>query len=487
DKLNVDIEKQPYVFNALVTECTLETPEAHLVRCGFVAKNAGDAIAMIKQALRQLAAQAGESEWSTPTGIFYRASGLDSKGKVVALFPGQGSQYVNMGRDLACNFPSILETIAQMDSEFTTAGCAQLSSITYPIPVFTTEDRARQDVDLRQTQHAQPAIGTFSVALFKAFKHAGFAADFTAGHSFGELTALWAADVLSDSDYMMLARRRGQAMAPPDDKDFDAGTMIAVLGEAAKVAENIKHIKDISIANYNSNNQVVVAGVTSQIDIALTELKAKGYKVIPLPVSAAFHTPLVGHAQKPFAKAINSAKFKTPTIPVFATGTGKAHSNSGADIKKCLKSHTLESVYFAEEIENLYLEGGRIFVEFGPKNVLTLLVDNILKDKTDVTTIAVNGNPNKSADEQMRLAAVQMSVLGLKLDNLDPYSAVQRPLKARKLSPLAMKLSGASYVSPKTKKIFDDALTDGWQIKQTRAQSQTPEIVERIVQKEVIV
>ncbi|MEK7989590.1 MAG: beta-ketoacyl synthase N-terminal-like domain-containing protein, partial [Thiotrichaceae bacterium] len=405
DKYDVDIEKQPFVFNALVTECRLKTPEVHLVRCGFIAKNAGDAIAMIKQALRQLAAQAGKTEWSTPTGIFYRASGLDSRGKVVALFPGQGSQYVNMGRDLACNFPSILETIAQMDSEFTTAGCAQLSSTTYPIPVFTTEDRAAQDVNLRLTQHAQPAIGTFSVALFKAFKQAGFVADFTAGHSFGELTALWAADVLSDSDYMMLARRRGQAMAAPDDKDFDAGTMIAVLGEAAKVAENIKHIKDFSIANYNSNNQVVVAGVTSQIEIAFIELKAKVYKVIPLPVSAAFHTPLVGHAQKPFAKAINSAKFNAPKIPVFANGTGKAHSNSGADIKKCLKSHTLESVYFAEEINNLYLEGGRIFVEFGPKNVLTLLVDNILKDKTDVTTIAVNGNPKKSADEQMRLAA----------------------------------------------------------------------------------
>ncbi|MFT5701407.1 MAG: acyl transferase domain-containing protein [Desulforhopalus sp.] len=487
DKFNVDIEKQPYVFNALVTECTLKTPEADLVRCGFVAKNAGDAIAMIKQALRQLAAQAGVAEWSTPTGVFYRASGLDSRGKVVALFPGQGSQYLNMGRDLACNFPSILETIAQMDSEFTTAGCAQLSSITYPIPVFTTEDRAAQDATLRLTEHAQPAIGTFSVALFKAFKQAGFTADFSAGHSFGELTALWAADVLSDSDFMMLARRRGQAMAAPDDKDFDAGTMIAVLGESAKVADDIKHIKDISIANYNSNNQVVVAGVTSQIEIALTELKAKGYKVIPLPVSAAFHTPLVGHAQKPFAKAINSAKFNAPKIPVFANGTGKAHSNSAADIKKCLKSHTLESVYFAEEIDNLYLEGGRIFVEFGPKNVLSLLVDNILKDKTDVTTIAVNGNPKKSADEQMRLAAVQMAVLGLKLENLDPYSAVQRPLEARKLSPLAMKLSGASYVSPKTKKIFTDALTDGWQIKQAGAQSQAPEIVEKIVEKEVIV
>ena len=495
-KLSTVADEQPYVFNALVTECILQTPAASLARCGFVAKNAGQAISMIESALKQFAAKAGSDvtckEWSVPTGIYYRQSGLATKGKVVALFSGQGSQYVNMGRELACNFPSVMQVAQNMDTEFANAGLGQLTPTTYPIPVFNDDARKAQDKALRLTQHAQPAIGTLSVGLYKTFTNAGFKADFTAGHSFGELTALWAAGVLSEQDYMMLARSRGQAMAAPKDTNVDTGTMIAVVGNPADVAKDIKDIKDISIANYNSNNQVVVAGVTSQIAIAIDELEGKGYKVVPLPVSAAFHTPLVGHAQKPFAKAIDSAKFNKPTMPVFANGTGKAHSNKAADIKKVLKNHILESVHFNEEIDNIYADGGRVFIEFGPKNVLTKLVENILADKDDVVTIAVNANPKKSADMQLRQAAVQMAVLGLELNEIDPYCAIERPLVAPKMSPLAMKLTGASYVSAKTKKQFDDALNDGWTIKQaTSVPIVVPEpqvkVIEKIIEVEKIV
>ena len=489
NKLSVKADDQPYAFNALVVENTLTTPAADLARCGFVAKNADEAIKMIEGALKQFQAKSGSEEWSVPTGIYYRKSGLSVNGKVVALFSGQGSQYVNMGRELACNFPSVMQAAADMDSEFSQAGLGQLSPTTYPIPVFNDDARKAQDEVLRLTQHAQPAIGTLSVGLYKAFTNAGFKADFTAGHSFGELTALWAAGVLSDSDYMMLARSRGQAMAAPTGEaaiGFDAGTMIAVVGNPADVAEDIKDIKDISIANYNSNNQVVVAGVSSQIAIAIDVLKGKGYKVVPLPVSAAFHTPLVGHAQKPFSDAIDNAKFNKPLVPVYSNGTAKAHSNKAADIKKSLKNHILESVHFNEEIDNIYADGGRVFVEFGPKNVLTKLVENILKDKADVVAIAVNANPKKSADMQMRQAAVQMAVLGLELTEIDPYSAVKRPLSAPKMSALAMKLTGASYVSPKTKKAFDDALNDGWTIKQATSVPVAvpePQVVEKIVEK----
>ncbi|WP_442855130.1 SDR family NAD(P)-dependent oxidoreductase [Colwellia sp. TT2012] len=491
-KLTIDSDAQPYAFNALVTENTLSTPASDLARCGFVAKNADEAIKMIDSALKQFADKAGSKDWSVPTGIYYRQSALALTGKVVALFSGQGSQYVNMGRELACNFPSVMQAAQDMDTEFANAGLGQLTPTTYPIPVFSDDARKAQDEALRLTQHAQPAIGTLSVGLYKTFINAGFKADFTAGHSFGELTALWAAGVLNEQDYMMLARSRGQAMAAPKDSSVDTGTMIAVVGAADKVAADIKDIKDISIANYNSNNQVVVAGVTSQIAIAIEELKAKGYKVVPLPVSAAFHTPLVGHAQKPFSDAIDKAKFNKPVVPVYSNGTAKAHSNKPADIKKALKKHILEAVHFNEEIDNIYADGGRIFVEFGPKNVLTKLVENILKDKDDVVAIAVNANPKKSADMQMRQAAVQMAVLGLALNEIDPYSAIKRPLKPVKMSPLAMKLTGASYVSPKTKKAFDDALNDGWTIKQAHTTPvAVPEaqvkIVEKIVEVERIV
>jgi polyketide-type polyunsaturated fatty acid synthase PfaA len=492
-KLSAQADDQPYIFNALVTECNLSTPEISLARCGFIAKNADDAIKMIDASLKQFTTHSGQSQWSVPTGIYYRDSGIEQKGKVVALFSGQGSQYVNMGSDLACNFPSIMETTAEMDNEFSEAGLGHLSIITYPIPVFTKEANKAQEEALRLTQHAQPAIGTLSMSLYKAFEEAGFKADFTAGHSFGELTALWAAGVLNDSDYRMLAMSRGQAMKAQDadssssktNAKADPGTMIAVIGDAEKIAREIKEIKDISIANYNSNNQVVVAGVTAKVMEALEQLKANGYKVVQLPVSAAFHTPLVGHAQKPFAKAIDAAKFNAPTIPVFSNATGKVHSSKAADIKKSLKNHILESVYFKDEIDNIYATGGRFFIEFGPKNVLTKLVENILVDKDDVTAIAVNANPKKSADLQMRQAALQMAVLGLNINDIDTHSAIKRPVTAPKASPMVMKLSAASYVSPKTKKIFADALSDGWTVKQTSAVAPEPIIVEKIVERVV--
>jgi acyl transferase domain-containing protein len=481
ENLAIPEEQAVYAFNALVCEHPLRKLADDDTRCGFVAQDAAQAKIAIEQILKQLNSDPSNT-WSTPSGLYYRDSGLATAGKVVALFSGQGSQYLNMGRDLLCNFPPMLASAAQMDKQFSVAGLPQLSETLYPIPVFSDAQRKAQQERLRLTQYAQPSIGAFSVGLYNTFSQAGFKSDFTAGHSFGELTALWAAGVVSDSDYMTLARSRGQAMAAPSDPSFDTGTMIAVIGAPDEIADEIKAIPDITIANYNAKNQVVVAGVTDQISVASAALQAKGYKVVDLPVSAAFHTELVGHAQKPFAEVIDSIEFKTPSIPVYANGSGKAHAESGEAIKASLKNHILEPVHFSEQIENLYQAGGRIFVEFGPKNVLTRLVDNILADKNDVTTIAINSNAHKSADLQLRLAAVEMAVLGLSLHNIDPYDALERPLVAPKKSPLAMKLTGAAYVSDKSKKAFSDCLNDGWTLS-----GSDPKVVEKVVIKEVIV
>ncbi|AGH81296.1 polyunsaturated fatty acid synthase PfaA [Psychromonas sp. CNPT3] len=479
--LNVESDLQAYAFNVLLTENPVKAVPKNEARCGFVAKDATQALAALNLIIIELK-KADVLEFRKESGLYYRHCGLDVQGNVVALFSGQGSQYINMGRDLTCNFPSMLASSAKMDTSFTDAGVAQLSKTLFPIPVFSAQARQVQEETLRLTQNAQPAIGTFSMGLFNILKQAGLKIDFAAGHSFGELTALWAAGVIEDDDYMLLARSRGAAMATPDDEDFDAGTMLAVMGDAAKVAQSIESIKGVSIANYNSKQQVVIAGATADIALAFTQLQSEGYKVVKLPVSAAFHTDLVKHAQKPFAKVIDSVKFHAPNIPVFSNASAQAHPTKGAEIKRALKKHILESVHFKEEIENLYAAGGRIFIEFGPKNVLSRLVANILEDQNDVQCIALNSNPKKSSDIQLRLAAVELAVLGLELNDIDPYSAVSRPLIAPKKSPLMMKLTGASYVSPKTKKAFSDALNDDWTLS-----SMQPQIIEKEVIKEVII
>ncbi|WP_418135171.1 SDR family oxidoreductase [Psychromonas sp. GE-S-Ul-11] len=480
--LKVGQDNQPYAYNQFIIDFPVRKIAADQVRCGFVANDVNHAKQLLTQAIDKLTTDQSE-QWSMPTGIYYQQQAINSKGKVVALFSGQGSQYVNMGRELVCHFPTMMASQVAMDKQFALSSTGKVSDVLYPIPVFDASKKAQQEQTLRLTEYAQPAIGSLSVGLFNTFKQAGFKPDFTAGHSFGELTALWAAGVYSEYDYMQLAIARGQAMSAPNQVDFDAGAMAAVIGEVALVEIEIAEIAGVSIANYNAHNQAVIAGSKIAILDASTKLTKLGLKVIELPVSAAFHTPLVEHAQQPFAKAIDQVKFAKPTINVFANGTGEAHSEQPQKIKAALKGHILESVQFSKQIENLYKAGGRIFVEFGPKNVLTGLVDNILQDKSDVVSIATNGNTKQSADIQLRLAAVQLAVLGVELDNIDPYSAVSRPTVAPKKSPLAMKLSGAAYVSPKTKQAFQDALTDNWKI----GNNQQPVTEVKEVIKEVIV
>ncbi|NRA42205.1 MAG: acyltransferase domain-containing protein, partial [Pseudomonadales bacterium] len=485
--LDVDEDTKPYAFNALLADNGLRKLDAKQLRIGFVAKNADGLKDNLEKALDTLEKKGSDSAWRLPTGIYFRPQAADVAGKAVALFSGQGSQYVNMASELSCSTPEMLDAIEAMDASFTAADLAPLSKTLYPIPVFEKDDKKAQDAQLQLTQFAQPAIGTVSVGLFNTLKTAGFEANFTAGHSFGELTALWAAGVLSQEDYMMLARSRGQAMAAPDDENFDAGTMVAVVAEPAKVEAEIKDLDGVSVANYNSTSQVVIAGDTKAVLAAHDMLKDKGYKVVKLPVSAAFHTPLVGHAQKPFAKAIASAKFNKPSIPVFSNASGKQHSDKPADIQMAMQSHILESVRFDKEIESIYDAGGRVFVEFGPKNVLSKLVENILADKDDVVSIALNANPKKSSELQLRQAIVELAVTGFDVSGFDPYAKAVGETAAPKKSPMAMKLSAASYVSPKTRKAYEDALSDGYQMSGAVAANVEPKIVEKIVEVEKVV
>ncbi len=297
-------------------------------RVGFVAANAEEARQALQICVDSLTNKPQEESWEHPKGIYFRKAGMAPQGKVVALFSGQGAQYLEMGRELALNFPVVREVFGTMDDLFLSDELEPLSARVYPKPVFDAKDREELSQALTRTEHAQPAIGTVSVALYKLLQQAGFQPDFTAGHSFGELTALWAAGVLSDADYFSLAKARGKAMAPPADSSFDAGTMVAVKGEWEKVRDALKGDTEVTLANWNSNDQVVIAGSKPAMERAQKVLNEQGFKTIPLPVSAAFHTPLVGHAQKPFAKAIRRRNLirpgflSTPTVhlnPIPAT------------------------------------------------------------------------------------------------------------------------------------------------------------------------
>ncbi|MBD2515423.1 acyltransferase domain-containing protein [Nostoc sp. FACHB-973] len=451
-------------YQELINSCKSSDIPTAAARVGFIAVSQAEAGELLQVAINQLQKQPQAASWEHPRGVYYRKIGMSLKGKVVALFPGQGSQYLNMGSKLAINFPPLRQAYKSLDDLFIQDDLQPLSQTVFPRPTFDSEEKTSQTKALQRTENAQPAIGAFSVGLYKVLQQAGFKADFVAGHSFGELTALWAAGVFSDADYFYLVKARGQAMSTPKNgADCDTGSMLAVNGEIRKIPEIIQGLSHLNIANFNSPNQVVLSGAKPEIGTIEQILNKRGYSVTPLPVSAAFHTRFVSHACEPFADAVRAIAFNSPKIPVYSNTTGEAYSTEPEIIQKTLESHLLQSVLFEQEIENLYAAGGYCFVEIGPRQILTNFVKTTLGDRPHLA-IALNPSREKDSDLQMRQAVMQLRIAGLSLQDIDPYQLEPQTTEVAQSSRVSISLNGSNYVSEKTKTAFEKALHDGHQI-----------------------
>ncbi|MFH2129800.1 MAG: beta-ketoacyl synthase N-terminal-like domain-containing protein [bacterium] len=453
-------------------------PAEDYARIGFVADSAAEAAELLKRGIETLREKGEDEFWDLPQGVFFRKTGIDPKGKVVALFAGQGSPYIDMGKELVYNFPPLMESQIAMDELFIEEGLNPLSDIIYPPPSFDKNEKKEQASRLQLTENAQPAIGVFSAGQMQILSQAGLKPDFVAGHSFGELTALWAANVLTTKDYFKLAKARGKAMAAPDDPNFDAGSMLAVMGDVENLETEITDFPEVTIANMNSRNQVVLAGPTNDVIAVQKHLKKLKYRTVLLGVSAAFHTPLVGHAQKPFADAIKAARFSKPQCSVYSNASGKPYSKDPKVIQTTLQDHILNSVRFKDEIANIYKDGGTIFIEFGPQSILSKLVDNILQGKNYIS-VALNASAKKDSDRQFREAVMRLRVAGLPIGDIDPYQRIPETREIKKTA-MTLQLGGMNYVSEKTKKAFEEALNDGHKI-----QSGIPPVPQPIVSTEI--
>ncbi len=456
DATNADVELMKFAQQAE----TVKVPRSH-ARIAFTAEDGAAFIKELTTCLDFLEKSTEVDSWEHPRGIFYRKEGVETKGKVVGLFPGQGSQTVNMGKELAMMYPPVQELFTEMDKLREDNGLTPITSTLYPVPVFSDEDRKLQQKVLTETQNAQPAIGTLSAAMHGLLSEAGLEVDFFAGHSFGELTALWAGGAVSTSDYLQLTIDRGQSMKVDPQKE--AGTMLAVKGDANGIISEVESLQDVTVANINSHQQVVLAGTVKGIGNAQIALANGGFATIPLSVSAAFHSELVAHAQEPFAKAIREKTFSVPTTPVFSNNTTFAYPDDVVEIQSCLENHILGTVDFRKEIENIYSAGGRIFIEIGPRNTLTKMVDNILAGK-DVFTVSLNSNHRANADTQFRQAYLQLKVLGLQLGVFDRWVRWPMTEDNKEKPKMQVMLNGSMYHSETMKKKYEAVMNDGYQI-----------------------
>ncbi|HUZ78083.1 MAG TPA: beta-ketoacyl synthase N-terminal-like domain-containing protein [Chloroflexota bacterium] len=440
---------------AAAAACELGPEQARL---GFVADGAEEALDLLEVAQQQLAQQPEANGWDHPRGICFRRRGQELAGRTVALFPGQGAQYPGMGRELALNFPEARETLALFDEAFAATGSGRLSHAIIPPARFTPE-AAKVDLErLRHTALAQPAVGAVSAAMLRVLGLFGFRPDMAAGHSFGELTALWAAGALSHDAFARLAVARGQAMAPPDSA-FDAGAMVSVRAGEEAIRPLLSDLDGLVLANVNSPTQVVLAGPTPATERALDVLARAGLAALRLPVSAAFHTDRVSHATVPFAAAVHAEEMRPADIPVYSNATGSQYPPLVGDMVETLVGQLLAPVNFTAEIERLYAAGGRLFVEVGPRRILTDLVHDILGERPH-EAVAVNPSRQRDADRQLREALLKMRVLGLPVTLRDPYARTLARAE-RRHSTATITINGANYVSEASRLAYRQALAAG--------------------------
>lgn len=278
------------------------------------------------------------------------------------VFPGQGAQFVGMGKDLYDNYPAAKELFEKANS----------------ILGFRITDLmfAGTDEDLKQTKVTQPAIFLHSVILAKVLG-ASFKPDMVAGHSLGEFSALVANGALSFEDGLVLVSKRAMAMQKAC--EAEPSTMAAVLGLEDKVVEEACASIDgvVVAANYNCPGQLVISGSIPAVDAACEKLKSLGAKrALRLPVGGAFHSPLMEPARVELEKAIKETKFSTPVCPVYQNVNASPVSDPET-IKKNLVAQLTAPVRWTQTVMNMTTDGATDFVEVGPGKVLTGLIKKI--------------------------------------------------------------------------------------------------------------
>jgi [acyl-carrier-protein] S-malonyltransferase len=274
---------------------------------------------------------------------------------IAFVFPGQGSQHAGMGADLLTD-PEVAELCER---------CGDATGLDLRRLLVSADDE-----ELRLTQNAQPALCFVGLGLTLLLKRRGIEPAAAAGHSVGEYAALAASGAVDAPKVIKAVVERGRAMA--EAAPAGTGSMAAVLGidsQAVEVA--LAGMNDAWPANYNTPTQTVIAGTTAGLEAATRRLQAAGAKrVIPLNVSAAFHTPLMAPAAERLRAALDRIEWRSPRIPVMANLTGRPHQG-GDRIPQVMEMQLRSPVRWAACVKGLVDAGSEMFIEVGPKRALT--------------------------------------------------------------------------------------------------------------------
>ena len=401
---------------------------------------------------------------STRSGIFFLPGEEFQDAKVALLFPGQGSQYVGMFRELTSHRPEVQKALEQVNSWRLKNDRQSLTDIIFPPAAFDDETRGSQSSYLTRTDNTQAGLSFANLAALDLLRNSGLKIDAVAGHSYGELTALHAAGVIDFDSYMQLTHRRGDLMK--ECNEDHSGAMLAVLAPKDQIKNAVEKLRSdgtsIEIANYNSPKQVVLSGSVEAIETAESVLESLKIRFVRLSVGAAFHSSLMQNASEQFAKDLEAVSFSKNQLSVYSNTIADKFPRSSADKTALLARQLRESVQFENMIRKMVEDGCRIFVEAGPSGVLGKLVNQILEDEPHVV-LSVDPGQLQDKTQEINLRN-RFTSLTMTLAHLTAMGKLELPKGTRsettsefplkpKQSPVTIKLNGANYLRPEMRKV----------------------------------
>ncbi|MEG8184594.1 SDR family NAD(P)-dependent oxidoreductase [Nocardia terpenica] len=417
------------------------------VRLGVVVTQEGFAVTLRATADRIAAAPA--ESFAGPGAVHYGAMPI-KPGPVGFLFSGQGSQYVGMGSGLAMTLPAARESwdavTALGDSDY-----EPLHRVVFPPHAFTADEHAAQQARLSRTELAQPALAAQCLATLALLRVLHVRPDAVGGHSFGELVALHAAGCFDRETLLVLARRRGELMR---DAATEPGAMTAVTATLDEISELMESVAAqeprLWVANHNAPRQVVVSGSISAVTAFELRATQAGYTVRRLKAACAFHTPLVASAAAPFRETLGAVVVRAPQVLVYRNAEGTPYPSDPDAVRAGLADQLAAPVRFVDQIEAMYADGIRTFIEVGAGATLTRFVGEVLAERNHLAVSL--DRATSQGMEATHDAMARLAVGGLRLDFKSLWSAYgtrseEEPVNS-KPSSATVNILGANYGKP---------------------------------------
>ncbi|HEX5229772.1 MAG TPA: acyltransferase domain-containing protein, partial [Bryobacteraceae bacterium] len=470
------------------SEADLRAPE----RIAIDYADAADLKEKASNALKALAANQ-PAMWKAlrAQGIF---RGRGPAPKVAFLYPGQGSQYVNMLRPLCAAEPIVAQTFAEADRVMTPLLGKPLSEFIF-VDKKDADAVAKAEDDLRQTAITQPAVLAADFALTRLLAAYGITPDFTMGHSLGEYGALVAVGGMPFADALEAVSARGREMTAFAMNDN--GRMAAVFAPLTEIERILKTVNGyVVIANINSEHQAVIGGASKPVEQAMEAFQKAGFEVSGLSVSHAFHTSIVAKASDPLRLVLERLHLSAPQLPIVANTNGEFYPTGPGVVPKMidiLAEQVAAPVQFVKGLRTLYEAGARVFVEVGPKKALQGFAEDVLGPRGDVVSLFTNHPKNgdlpafnqalcclyaaglgQGTQEAAKDVAASTVSPSAKNETAQPIAPIIPPSEVAPRKVTATPANGNHYVE--LGRMFADVLERGWELYQgeKRAPSTEP-------------